>query len=155
MKRSLLALLLMMGCTQNAPFRSQIPTSPCLASAVQSCNAASLLFDEQDGYSLGFVEFDDHGHYYDQRQAEALLQWLGSDSRPQYVVVYTHGWHHNASDTDNNVRRFKESLREIKHRNPQLRVVGVYLGWRGETLNVHWLRALTFWNRRAVSQDLG
>jgi predicted alpha/beta hydrolase family esterase len=156
MKWSHLAvLLLIIGCTPNSQFRTEIHNVPCLALSVQTCHIANLVHDEQDDYSLGFVEFDDSGRFYDKRQADALLQWLSNDSQSQYVVVYTHGWHHNASDADNNVRRFMERLREIKRRNPHQRVVGVYLGWRGETLELPWLRALTFWNRRAVSQDLG
>lgn len=156
MHRLLFAMLLLLSaCAPKEYFRTEIGATPCLASAGTDCSAANLVVDQQDDYVLGFVEFDDDGGFYDQRQAEAVLAWLQDRGQPQYVVLYTHGWHHNAKDSDNNVRRFKESLRDIKLRNPQYRVIGVYLGWRGETVETPWLWALTFWGRRSVSEHLG
>ncbi|AMK74990.1 MULTISPECIES: hypothetical protein [Methylomonas] len=156
MNRLLFAMLLLLSaCAPKEYFRTEIRTTPCLANAGADCSAANLVVNPQDDYTLGFVEFDDDGRFYDQRQADALLKCLQDSKQPQYVVLYTHGWHHNAKDSDNNVRRFKESLRDIKLRNPQYRVIGVYLGWRGETVETPWLRALTFWGRRAVSEQLG
>ena len=148
-------LLFLSACAPKEYFRTEIGATPCLASVGTDCSAANLVVNQQDDYALGFVEFDDDGRFYDQRQADALLNWLQDQRQPQYVVIYAHGWHHNARDSDNNVRRFKESLRDIKRRNQQHRVVGVYLGWRGETVETPWLRALTFWGRRSVSERLG
>lgn len=148
-------LILLSACAPQEYFRTNISVKPCLANAGADCSAANLVVNPQDGYTLGFVEFDDDGRFYDQRQADALLHSLQDSQQPQYVVLYTHGWHHNAKDSDNNVRRFKESLRDIKLRNPHYRVIGVYLGWRGETVETPWLRALTFWSRRSVSERLG
>ncbi|WKJ92333.1 hypothetical protein QZJ86_09375 [Methylomonas montana] len=156
MNRLLFAMLLLLSaCAPKEYFRTEIRTTPCLASVGEDCSAANLVVNQQDDYALGFVEFDDDGRFYDQRQADALLNCLQDQRQPQYVVIYAHGWHHNARDSDNNVRRFKESLRDIKRRNQQHRVVGVYLGWRGETVETPWLRALTFWGRRSVSERLG
>jgi len=148
-------LILLSACAPQDYFRTNISVKPCLANAGADCSAANLVVNPQDGYTLGFVEFDDDGRFYDQRQADALLNSLQASQQPQYVVLYTHGWHHNAKDSDNNVRRFKESLRDIKLRNPHYRVIGVYLGWRGETVETPWLCALTFWSRRSVSERLG
>jgi len=148
-------LILLSACAPQEYFRTNISVKPCLANASADCSAANLVVNPQDGYTLGFVEFDDDGRFYDQRQADALLNSLQASQQPQYVVLYTHGWRHNAKDSDNNVRRFKESLRDIKLRNPHYRVIGVYLGWRGETVETPWLRALTFWSRRSVSERLG
>ena len=150
-----LLLLQLSGCSPKPYFRTEIHNQPCITLPDKDCAAANLVVDLQEDYALSFVEFDDDGHYYDKRQAESLLQWLSHQSQPQYVAIYTHGWHHNANDTDNNVRRFKESLRDIKQRNPSYQVLGIYLGWRGETLDIPWLRALTFWDRKAVSETLG
>ncbi|OAI03833.1 hypothetical protein A1353_13910 [Methylomonas methanica] len=156
MSRLLFAMLILLSaCAPKEYFRTDIGATPCLSNARTDCSAANLVFNQQDDYTLGFVEFDDDGRFYDQRQADALLNSLQGHQQSQYVVIYTHGWHHNAKDSDNNVRRFKESLRDIKLRNPHYRVVGIYLGWRGETLETPWLRALTFWNRRSVSERLG
>lgn len=158
MNKSLLALLLLLpifGCVPKDYFRTEIGDAPCLSVPGENCAAANLVVDRQDDYTLGFVEIDDRGQFYDQRQADTLLKRLKNERQPQYVVIYTHGWHHNASATDSNVRRFRESLRDIKQRNPQYQVVGIYVGWRGETLDLPWLRLLTFWDRKAVSETIG
>jgi hypothetical protein len=154
-KISLLLLLSLVGCGPQDYYRTQIDLSPCISNARQDCREASLVADAENDYSLGFVEFDDEGRFYDARQANAILDWLRHADQPQYVVLFTHGWHHNASETDFNVRRFKDSLKGIKQRHPGYRVVGLYLGWRGETVNTPYLRMLTFWNRRAASERLG
>jgi hypothetical protein len=33
-----------------------------------------------------------------------------------------------------------------------MRVVGIYVGWRGESVPVPWLRKLTFWDRKAAAE---
>lgn len=158
MNKSLLALLLLVpvsGCTPKDYFRTEISDAPCLSASGKNCGSANLVVDKQDHYMLGFVEIDDRGRFYDHRQADTLLKWLKHEQQPQYIVIYTHGWHHNASDTDSNVRRFRDSLRDIKRRNPQYQVVGIYVGWRGEILDLPWLRLVTFWDRKAVSETIG
>ncbi|OAI28784.1 MULTISPECIES: hypothetical protein [Methylomonas] len=153
---SLAALLLLLSaCAPQDYFRTDIRAEPCRIGGKAGCDSANLQWHADDGYALGFVEFDDTGRFYDARQAEYVLSWLKAGTEPHYVVIYAHGWHHNASETDFNVGRFKESLKAIKHRHPGYRVTGIYLGWRGETLDAPYLRMLTFWDRRAASAKLG
>lgn len=148
-------LLLLPACATQNYYRTDVRTEPCPLGGYADCSAANLQWHADDGYALGFVEFDDEGRFYDARQAESVLSWLSDGAGPDYVVVYTHGWHHNASETDFNVGRFKESLKAIKQRHPDYRVTGLYLGWRGETMDTPYLRMLTFWDRRAASASLG
>lgn len=158
MNRWLLCLLLVAtGCAPREYFRTEVSDSPCLPGSAADCSAANLILDPKDDYTLGFVEFDDHGHFFDERQAESVIDLLsdGDSDQPVYVAIYAHGWHHNAHHKDSNVERFKGGLRQLKRRNPQYRVIGIYLGWRGEILELPWLRTLTFWSRKAVSENLG
>jgi hypothetical protein len=71
--------------------------------------------------------------------------------------VYVHGWHHNAGQTDSNVRQFKCTLSALQgiESNVDGDVIGIYVGWRGASLTVPGLRHLTFWERKNTSEEVG
>ncbi|MEI8209037.1 MAG: hypothetical protein WCG16_07525 [Methylococcales bacterium] len=139
------------ACTAQDYYRTQVTDIPCEL----NCDKANLIKQAENDYTLGFVELDDQGQFYDHGQVEALIKLLKNEKVAQYVTVFVHGWHHNASDNDFNVRRFKESLKELKKNNPGYKVTGIYVGWRGETLSLPLLRMLTFWDRKVVSEEVG
>lgn len=152
---NLVFLVLLSACTPKEYFRTNITETPCELTQTTSCDTANLVASKEDDFKLGFVEIDDQGQFYDNGQVDALIKLLKSEQHSQYVTVYVHGWHHNASDNDFNVRRFKERLKETKQQNPDYNVIGIYVGWRGETLDLPWLRLLTFWDRKVVSEEVG
>jgi hypothetical protein len=71
-----------------------------------------------------------------------------------YVVVFIHGWHHNAAPDDANVQAFHHALARVKHWRPQDDVRGIYIGWRGSSLPLP-LGYLTFWDRKNTSDEIG
>jgi hypothetical protein len=148
-------LVFLSACTPKDYFRTTVANTPCELNKISACSAANLVSNKEDDYTLGFVEIDDQGQFYDNGQVESLITLLKNQQQPQYVTIYVHGWHHNADDNDFNVRRFKETLKDTKQRNPGYHVIGIYVGWRGETVTVPWLRALTFWDRKLVSEEVG
>ena len=108
-------------------------------------------------YKLFFVELDEQGRFYDDRQFQYLLDYLKTRSKPHTckntdgtesqkglsIVTIVHGWRHNAKENDNNVKDAKEILKatykaeaggdyvlDCKKRE----VVGIYVGWRGKSL---------------------
>lgn len=98
---------------------------------------------------LGFVEYDDFGWMRDTTQARVLLDSLQAlQARTNVaVVVYAHGWRHNASDGDLDVASFQATLRHLARRldgpdlrakrsaltgDPRLTLFGIYVGWRGK-----------------------
>ena len=148
--------LLLQACTTTSFYRTHISQTPCELSQPGACAAANLLTSQQQHFMVGFVELDDQGQFYEPRQADAVLQLLHDEAaKPYYVCIFVHGWHHNAQDNDFNVRRFQETLGDIQQRNPDYQVLGIYVGWQGETLRVPWLRSLTFWDRKEVSENVG
>ncbi|MDD1620188.1 MAG: hypothetical protein LUQ11_01810, partial [Methylococcaceae bacterium] len=151
----LLLTLICAGCVQQQHFRSNISDVPCEQNRLNICNTSNLIVNKDDEYTLGFVEIDDQGQFYERKQAESLLNLLKQERQPQYVTIFVHGWHHNANEDDINVRRFKESLKETKLRNPTFKVTGIYVGWRGETISFPGLRLLSFWDRKSVSEEVG
>ena len=144
-------LTILSACTTQDYYRTQITDTPCEL----NCDKANLIKQTDNDFTLGFVELDDQGQFYDHGQVDALIKLLKNEHEPQYITIYIHGWHHNASDNDFNVRRFKESLKELKKGNPSYKVTGIYVGWRGETLSIPLLRMLTFWDRKEVSEEVG
>lgn len=112
----------------------------CRATATETCARSSLV--ETDAYLLGFVEFDDLGWFWNRRQKDDVVAAVraAAEKDDLLLVVFAHGWNHNAREGDGNVRGFRQvldRLTELERESARLRcqsprrVVGVYLGWRG------------------------
>src|ERR1700733_1922234 len=112
--------------------------------------------EQGDGVSLAFVKFDDQGQYYDQRQSFQALRLVrdavNSGGSAVDVFVFVHGWHHNASVSDSNVKQFRDFL-VLRRQYAAHKAVGVYIGWPGETLRFP-LKYLTFWSRKAAAHRI-
>ena len=134
---------LLAGCTQNTPFYPDSTASPL--NSVRR-NAA---------YDLAFVEFGEQGSYQDPTQLENARDLIKNTARP-LVVTYVHGWQNNAVSGD--ATKFANFLQELARseivRAANLRVVGVYLGWRGQLTKVEVAKELTFFSRKAAAERL-
>jgi pimeloyl-ACP methyl ester carboxylesterase len=128
------------------------------------------MIEDYGSYVLAFAEVDDQGWSYDgDRQLTALRVRLQAELKdPAYtdwdfvVVVFVHGWHHNAHDNDCNVQearqmvriaseQFDAAVREGKFVRKR-RVFGIYVGWRGESVDVAGLRYTTVITRRDAAE---
>ena len=122
-------------------------------------------------YTLRVVQFDDQGKYWDHaQQSEALRVVEAAAQRGgATVVVFIHGWHHDASATDSNVAHFEAALRDLKAEidqpiyraarkalfgHEESDVVGIYVGWRGRSLP-GFSDYLTFWDRKPAAERIG
>lgn len=120
---------------------------------------ATASIEKTKQYTLFFIELDEQGRFFDRRQINALMDYLQerrrlAEGRPSKdektgcfatgdvsIVTFVHGWRHNASDDDENVKVARETLKYTAlgeqappHPNPSAcprEVIGVYLGWRG------------------------
>jgi pimeloyl-ACP methyl ester carboxylesterase len=113
---------------------------------------------QQDGYTLLVVEFDDQGTAYEAAQMLALqaeldrLQGLNA-----IILVFVHGWKHNARSSDPNLASFELVLQQTARAEQAARpedrrpVLGVFVGWRGLSFYAGWLTNLTFWNRKTAA----
>ncbi len=107
-------------------------------------------------FSMNFVEIDEQGVLANRDQANAAVEEASRDEvGGSYVIVFVHGWHHNASTDDGNVRGFYDALALVSRWNPKRKVKGVYIGWRGDSLPIKGLRYLTFWDRKNTSDEVG
>jgi hypothetical protein len=99
-----------------------------------------------EGHTLAVIEFDDQGNRWSDSQFFGAVSAISSANRNQFggiVVVFVHGWKHNASVENGhsgNLASFQATLKRIALEerardavNPRP-VVGVYLAWRGASL---------------------
>jgi hypothetical protein len=102
------------GCTLNRPYRLGFnPTDPTLPGP----NPTNSPIEVAPGYSLGFVEFDDQGWFWDVTQktnVEKLIRkecGLGTSNESAVIMVlFVHGWKNNAAFSNSNVGTFRTVL---------------------------------------------
>lgn len=124
-------------------------------------------------FLLGFVEFDDQGWFWDRNQLRNFEAAVRNDgtaaANGAIIVVFVHGWKHNADCCDHNVTCFRDVLKVLhqdeqkfastvyKNGSPRQprRIVGLYVGWRGLSVTPKFLREFSFFNRKAVAHRIG
>lgn len=117
------------------------------------------------------IEVDDFGRFWDRPAADATLDIISNASlhKNTIVLVFIHGWHHNADEADDNFQHFEKALDRLQkkiilpeyvHAREQLNlqdginVIGLYVGWRGRSLPSV-LDYLTFWGRKSAAERVG
>ncbi len=163
------------GCTTpNRPFRTT--TTPAVASREalrdpeRRAAIASTSLERYDGFTIGIVEFDDQGRFWDRHQLDALegeiLSQAGGPDDPGVLLsVFVHGWRHDADVCDANLACFRELARRIAldqraaaasagGARPRP-VIGVYVGWRGLSKKVWPLEQLSFVSRKNAALRVG
>jgi hypothetical protein len=122
--------------------------------------APAGLFDNGSS-QLAIVEFDDQGRCYDRRQMQAVAGWIdGVADRDAIIVVFVHGWKHDARSDDTNLASFREVLAQaVAHEAADAGagarpVLGVFVGWRGVSFydRPDILDNLTFWDRQGAGR---
>lgn len=159
--------LLLGGCADFYARRTQmesncdVPTDPKLTQ--QACLKSSYEVrqptDTSPGFELAYVEFTDQGWLHSRAQMDRALNLLKprpDDTRPIDVVLFVHGWKHSAANDDRDVDEFRNMIvPSFAHQAGKARrTVGIYVGWRGESINVHTVRNLTFYDRKSTAEQV-
>ena len=168
------------SCAPSGPYRTVVNSSDsprCVSDAAGNVplKCDHLLTERSKTYDLLFVEFDDQGwlntadehfsngskkiggvdafgnlkNYLDQHENERLL-----------IVTFVHGWKHNASSHDANVKLFRRMLQETAQlqadHHTGRKVVGLYIGWRGNSIDGpdFLSTALTFYDRKGTAHKV-
>ena len=166
----LVPILLLTACISHQQYRndyslciSAVPETDCQSSALQEYRNPAI---EGQEYLLGFVEFDDQGQLWDRDQMREVLDQLAVESVNQdlLMVVFAHGWKHSAKAGDDNIEKFRGTLKHLSAMESAIsknsgtaprKVAGVYLGWRGGSVSVPLLKELTFWDRKNAAHKVG
>ena len=146
-------------------YNYQKPESNCEKSAACSKALIEVFKDEEDniGYELGFIEFSERGNLFDDRRARFVMDRVSKYARSEnglLLVVFIHGWKNNASVDNSNVQSFRAALNNIasneQHEMVDGRhIMGLYVGWRGSSVEFPFLDQTTFWERKQVAQQIG
>ena len=155
------------GCSSNQMYRSQFET--CNYQKTGSCSKNAIQVSAADNanqYHLSFVEYDDQGQLRARAQMDAVLDNYRDIAVNDDVLltVFVHGWHHSAQPKDDNIASFRGML-ELLSKNEQLgsqqqgrkprKVLGLYVGWRGDSITLPYVKDLTFWGRKNTAHDVG
>jgi hypothetical protein len=168
----LLACLLAASCIPLRQYHTQPPdpAPPKIPPSDVACfpkadDCSTAFLENRPEYLLGFVEFDDLGWSWDRAQQEIVLSTLEAevDRGDALMVVFAHGWKHNASTCDNNVTCFREVLAKLYETEVALagdtgtprRIIGVYVGWRGDSSHGKLLKQTTFYGRKSTAHKVG
>lgn len=131
----------------------------------------SAIVQKTSAYTLGVVELDDQGWFYDRADVDHVLDTVKQEvaQNGATVVVFVHGWHHSGRAGDSNLTGFSnvleeihtmlerplyKSVRELVIPGAKNRVVGVYVAWRGQSLPGV-LDYATFGDRKAAADRVG
>ncbi len=133
----------------------------------QARSLGSSSWEHYQSFDVGIVEFNEHGNVWSSEQRDQVLRNVRqiAETTGATIVVYVHGWHHSARWNDTNLVSFRRVLRALA-RQPvgmsctipgpkRSHVVGVYIGWRGESLPVPGANLFTIWSRKKVAQRIG
>lgn len=158
------ATLSIVSCTSNKPYRTVIEKKSCESNSCEKksyekklCKNNSCekkLIEKHKHYDLAFIEFTDGGNLFSRDKYNKVLKHIRSKKKIK-LMVYVHGWTKNASNVaDGDVRKFRELLQTASKESKE-RVVGVYIGWRGLSINLPIAMYLTFWGRKNTAHRIG
>lgn len=152
---SLVFVLGLAACAPNMTYRHEARVADC---PDIGCKTAAL--ERHTGYDIGFVEFTDRGNVFDREQMNTVLKHIQAQalkSEGVAVVVFVHGWKHNASPADRNLHSFRKMLQRASALGltGKRRLIGVYVGWRGKSLKIPVAEHLTYWARKETAQNVG
>jgi hypothetical protein len=164
------------SCTSFHPYRTQDSNSALTCKSdpngiVEKGTCSSAAWESDADYDLFFAEFDDQGlvHPIDEsavgfasKQIAGIDQALRTRFKEDLnLIVYVHGWKHDARSGDSDVQKFRQLLHstrvleDAKKNDPlesgHRRVVGVYVGWRGLSTTAEPFKELSFWGRKETS----
>jgi hypothetical protein len=118
----------------------------------------ALGFMKANSFHLAIVEFDDQGRCYNREQLDKVsdaIEAMRESAKDAIVLVFVHGWKHDARSDDDNLSSFRRVLDRTAQHESQCaqpgdarEVFGIFIGWRG--LSAYGLGAenLTFWDRQ-------
>jgi hypothetical protein len=165
---TLALFLLLSGCAPQLGYRDA--EGECQASDPGTCFPAPVLKitgyklpeplpSTPVSYTLSIVEFDDHGVLAKPAQLDRIIELLKREAAQHdlSIVVYVHGWRHNASRGDEDIRNFQNLLGLLdlaeQQSQPKRKVVGIYVAWpgalfAGRGLVTDIVNTPSFWTRK-------
>ncbi len=157
--------VILSSCTKNIAYRQIELAQNVEPTDCEFGNALQNKGEKGNDYYLGFVEVDDQGVFFSRDQFNNLACELtkSAESSGVLISVFVHGWHHNAAPGDKNIENFEQSLAtlsQLEHLFAQekgvlpRKTIGIYIGWRGESLDWPLISNVTFWERKNTAEEI-
>lgn len=138
---------------------------PCWQRSVEEHAAYDLLIAEftDQGWIQGSSSLDrPAGDYVDDlmKKLDQVHRNWANRGQGLSMFVFVHGWHHNAHAADPDVIAFRRFLADMEKLESVMaretgkprRVLGIFVGWRGESLDIPLLHKITFWDRKNTAE---
>ncbi|HEY0781098.1 MAG TPA: hypothetical protein VGE98_01485 [Thermoanaerobaculia bacterium] len=143
--RDLIDLKALAGSKPGDPIRAQV---------------AQRSIERYPGFTLGIIELSDDGHVKDEVQKDMVFDMVREVAHEKGAIVFTfvHGWHHSADVCDENLACFRNVLQGLAADPDRLNkgpVVGVFIGWRGDSIRAKNLQWASFYNRKQAAHQIG
>jgi len=160
--------LFLAACSSNKIYRSDY--QPCTYNQPGDCANSAVQISASGGneYHLGFVEYDDQGQLRDRGQMNAVLDQYykiaSSEENEVLLITFVHGWHHNAQPKDDNILKFRNMLGNLsategiasqQQARKKRKILGLYVGWRGEAIDLPVINNISFWDRKNTAHQVG
>jgi hypothetical protein len=119
-------------------------------------------------YDVAFLEFNDSGLEREPAQMRQIENYVKAAGKLN-VLIFVHGWRHDASVGDEDVRRFHTltsltanyTAQRVASGQPATKTLGIFVGWRGayvQEFSPDWLATglagLSILKRKPASDDL-
>ncbi|MEM6484674.1 MAG: hypothetical protein AAF662_06795 [Pseudomonadota bacterium] len=163
-------IMLSTACAPNKPYRMHIADEVCERDVKDDRSlcaeqTAYVIKSEDSSAWLTVYEFDDLGYIrdrdlYDRTMARLENIHLTADNGV-IMVLFVHGWKHNADPDNENLKEFEKALvrlaevETLRSGEKAKTVVGAFLGWRGLSATTPLMKQLSFWNRKARAHRIG
>lgn len=164
-------LLLLAGCASSRPYQTQLAARPTLEGRLPGAprpESRKVCDPDNADACVVFVEYDDYGNLMNRGQLLGAVEAAQETAAAAgTVLVYVHGWHHDAAESSD-VKDFKDLVARGSKLDRQFRggrpgagkILGVYVGWRGDSIPSTGLTTLasyvlTFWDRKEAAHDIG
>ncbi|MEK6200699.1 MAG: hypothetical protein N2B60_10810 [Psychrobacter sp.] len=93
---------------------------------------------DETSFSVFYLEYDEKGERFEgNRQLDIIKRAIDTSDKPIYLNVYVNSWHNNANTKKPlkitpEAKYFPYILARRHFQNPDMNVIGVYIGWQGE-----------------------
>ena len=145
------------ACIKNGQLRTEYIEGNCLW---DNLDCRESMIEQYPEYDLAFIEFSERGNLYSRDDTDKVLAFIDRQARQEdgvAVFVFVHGWKHNADFDNRNVNQFRDFLSRAAENEVvgERKVIGLFLGWRGDVTNIPVARDLSYWARKSVAEEIG
>ena len=138
-------------------------TSMVIVNGISTFRRDQMVIKEGDtidptSFHLLYLEYAETGQKFEaNRQIDLIKRAIATAKKPIYLVVYVNSWNNNASTTapSPDVVSFPYLLARRSFQNPEMTVIGVYVGWRGKKYEHFPATLLSVKNRAKAADTIG